>query len=41
MRSFELLGKEVIPALHEVPLTPYDNRERVDVIRSGTAGLAP
>ena len=41
MRSIELLGKEVIPALHEVQLQPYDNRPRMDTIRSGTAGLAP
>jgi hypothetical protein len=25
MRSIELLGKEVIPALHEVKLRPYDD----------------
>ena len=37
MRSIELLSKEVVPALHEVPLKPYDNRERVDSIRTGTA----
>jgi hypothetical protein len=24
MRSIELLGKEVIPALHEITLQPYD-----------------
>ena len=24
MRSIELIGKEVIPALHEVELKPYD-----------------
>jgi hypothetical protein len=24
MRSIELLGKEVIPALHEVKLQPYE-----------------
>jgi hypothetical protein len=24
MRSIELIGKEVIPALHEVQLKPYD-----------------
>ncbi|MFQ6030935.1 MAG: LLM class flavin-dependent oxidoreductase, partial [Dehalococcoidia bacterium] len=24
MRSIELLGKEVIPALHEIPLKPYE-----------------
>ena len=24
MRSIELIGKEVIPALHEVPLRPYE-----------------
>ena len=25
MRSIELLGKEVIPALHEIQLKPYDD----------------
>jgi len=25
MRSIELLGKEVIPALHEIKLRPYDD----------------
>ncbi|MQG10675.1 MAG: LLM class flavin-dependent oxidoreductase, partial [SAR202 cluster bacterium] len=25
MRSIELLGKEVIPALHQVKLRPYDD----------------
>jgi alkanesulfonate monooxygenase SsuD/methylene tetrahydromethanopterin reductase-like flavin-dependent oxidoreductase (luciferase family) len=24
MRSIELMGKEVIPALHEIQLKPYD-----------------
>ncbi len=24
MRSIELLGKEVIPALHEIPLQPFE-----------------
>jgi hypothetical protein len=24
MRSIELFGKEVIPALHEITLQPYD-----------------
>ena len=24
MRSIDLLGKEVIPALHEIPLKPYE-----------------
>jgi hypothetical protein len=41
MRSIELLGKEVIPALHEVKLQPYDNRPRAAMPTSGTAGLAP
>ena len=41
MRSIQLLGQEVIPALHEVQLQPYDNRPRMDTIRTGAAGLAP
>ena len=41
MRSIQLLGNEVIPALHEVQLQPYDNRPRADRPTTGTAGLAP
>ena len=43
MRSIELLGKEVIPALHEVKLQPYESEGSAGELptKSGTAGLAP
>ena len=43
MRSIELLGKEVIPALHEVKLQPYESKGRAGLLSngSGAAGVAP
>jgi len=43
MRSIELLGKEVIPALHEVKLQPYESKGKAGLLGggSGAAGLAP
>jgi alkanesulfonate monooxygenase SsuD/methylene tetrahydromethanopterin reductase-like flavin-dependent oxidoreductase (luciferase family) len=43
MRSIELFGKEVIPALHEVPLKPYEPTPRAGErpTGTGTAGLEP
>ena len=43
MRSIELFGKEVIPALHEVPLKPYEPTPRAGErpTTSGIAGLEP
>ena len=33
MRSIELLGKEVIPALHEIKLQPYEEASASSVSR--------
>jgi alkanesulfonate monooxygenase SsuD/methylene tetrahydromethanopterin reductase-like flavin-dependent oxidoreductase (luciferase family) len=43
MRSIELMGKEVIPALHEIQLKPYESKGKAGELgsRTGTAGLAP
>jgi hypothetical protein len=43
MRSIELLGKEVIPAIHELQLKPYESKGKAGVLGSGSgaAGLAP
>ncbi len=43
MRSIELLGKEVIPAIHEIQLKPYESKGKAGALGSGSgaAGLAP
>ena len=43
MRSIELLGKEVIPAIHEIQLKPYESHGKAGPLGkgSGAAGLAP
>ena len=43
MRSIELLGRDVIPALHEVKLQPYVSEGKAGAFPtgSGTAGLVP
>ena len=41
MRSIELLGKEVIPALHEIKLEPYESKGKAGELKTGMAGLAP
>ena len=43
MRSIELLGKEVIPAIHEIQLKPYESKGKAGApgAGSGAAGLAP
>ena len=43
MRSIELMGKEVIPAIHEIQLKPYESKGKAGALgsRTGTAGLAP
>jgi alkanesulfonate monooxygenase SsuD/methylene tetrahydromethanopterin reductase-like flavin-dependent oxidoreductase (luciferase family) len=43
MRSIELLGKEVIPAIHEIQLKPYESKGKAGDLGggSGAAGLAP
>jgi len=41
MRSIELLGKEVIPAIHEIKLKPYESKGKAGALGSGSgaAGL--
>ncbi len=43
MRSIELLGKEVIPAIHEIKLIPYESKGKAGALGSGSgaAGLTP
>jgi len=43
MRSIELLGKEVIPAIHEIKLKPYESKGLAGPLGSGSgaAGLGP
>ena len=43
MRSIELMGKEVIPAIHEIQLKPYESKGKAGELgsRTGAAGLAP
>ena len=41
MRSIELLGKEVIPAIHEIKLNPYESKAGALGSGSGAAGLTP
>ena len=35
MRSIELLGKEVIPALHEIKLQPYESKGNAGALKGG------
>ena len=43
MRSIELLGKEVIPAIHEIKPQPYESKGKAGPHGSGpgAAGLVP